>query len=142
MGESSKHAELVDDIVWWVKTKYPGHLGLSVLRDALDSPSGKKTWPIGGYFPDLIAQTSPRSFFIIGEAKSAADMGTAHTAAQLRAYLDFLTFQPEPILILATPLVMIRFAKSLIRRLQRSSQSERVPTVFLAGRYGNRVVEC
>lgn len=133
MAESSHHAELVLRIVQWVYAERSDKDGLSVLADTASFPRDRCPRPIGGFVPDVHACTSPSSLVILGEAKTFADTFVSHTASQVRAYLEYLALQPDPIFVMATPFAAAGAARSLVRRLQRDTNSRHVGTVFLFG---------
>lgn len=133
MGESRHHAELVAKIIVWAQDRHAECDGMCILLDSAGSPPEKRPRPIGGYVPDVSIQTVPASFVIIGEAKTLNDLTTRHTRAQLHAYLEYLTMQADPLLVLATPWVGLGLARGLLRQLKRSAKAEDVPTHFLIG---------
>ncbi len=133
MGESEHHAHLVAIITEWIQAKHGDNRGLSLLVDARHVPVGRRPGQIAGYTPDVHCRTIPASFVILGEAKTFSDFLTPRTAPQLTAFIRFLTMQPDPTLVLATPLGAEGAARSLVRRIHRHLGGRVVPTVFLQG---------
>lgn len=133
MGESAQHTALVTRIVTWIIDEHGNNGGLSILVDAGDVPPGRRPSRIGGYTPDVLARTVPSSFVILGEAKSFSNFFEPHTGKQLSAFLEYLRMQERPMLIVATPLAAAGAARSLVRRVQRSTCATHVPVVFLYG---------
>jgi hypothetical protein len=140
--ESVRHADLVGEIVKWIKARHGANRGLSLVYDSLEAPLGRRPWPVGGFVPDVIAQTFPSSFFLIGEAKSSDDLSTPHTRHQLEAYIRHLAIRDHPQLVVATPLLMVGFAKSLLRQIASKCEATHVQIVFLADGGEGRVIEC
>jgi len=128
--------------VTWIVARHGHNLGLSVLQDSQHVPPGRRPGFVGGFVPDVIAQTVPGSFYIIGEAKSSTDLDTPHSRRQLQGYLRHLSVQSEPQLVMATPLLMIGLAKSIVRQLKRGCGAGNVDVVFLTSGYQSKFVEC
>jgi len=140
--ESVRHADLVREIVNWIKTRHGTNRGLSLVYDSLEAPLGRRPWPVGGFVPDVIAQTFPSSFFLIGEAKSSADLCTPHTRHQLEAFIRHLAIRDQPQLVLGTTLLMVGFARSLLKQIRSKCDAQHVEIVFLADGGEGRVIEC
>lgn len=142
MGESLGHADLVQEIVAWVSRRHGDNRGLSLVHDSVSTPSGRKPWPVGGFVPDVIAQTFPPSFFLIGEAKSSLDLGTVRTRKQLEMFVRHLAIHQSPVLVVATPLLMVGYAKSLVRQIMADCDGVTIDVVFIGGTSAGKSVEC
>lgn len=140
--ESVRHADLVREIVGWIKSRHGANRGLSLVYDSLEAPIGRRPWPVGGFVPDVMAQTFPTSFFLIGEAKSSADLSTPHTRHQLEAFIRHLAIYNQSQLVVATPLLVVGSAKSLLKQIRIKCDATHVDLVFLADGGEGRVIEC
>lgn len=133
MGESQHHADLVSLIARWVRSEHSTENGLSILIDSSMIAPERRPGRIGGFTPDVVARTVPASFVIIGEAKSYSNFFTPRTGHQIGAFIDYLRLQPEPLLIVATPLTVHGAARSLVGRLKRQRLAANLRVVFLYG---------
>jgi hypothetical protein len=70
---------------------------------------------IEGFRPDLYATCGVIQAVIIGEAKTANDLETAHSREQYRAYARHLAASARPTFILAVPWQLRVRAKTLLR---------------------------
>jgi hypothetical protein len=68
---------------------------------------------------------------VIGEAKTDDDLENEHTRLQLARYLDHLSLNDEPILLLATSLTARATAQSVVKRVIRETGIDGVTVVFL-----------
>jgi hypothetical protein len=118
MPESQVHSTLVSLLLRFLNERHGGNLGLCVFCDAAASQREDKPRPINGFVPDVLALTVPASFTIIGEAKLHRDLDTPHSRSQLRAFLRFLRYSPDPHLMLAVPVAAHASAYGLMQRLQ------------------------
>jgi len=118
MPESHVHATLVNLLLRSLSERYGGNLGLCVYCDTAAAQREDKPRPIYGFVPDVLALTVPASFTIVGEAKRHRDLETPHSRSQLRAYLRYLRYSPDPHLMLAVPVAAHASAFGLMRRLQ------------------------
>ncbi len=96
MPESHVHATLVSLLLRFLDERHGHNLGLCVYRDTATADREDKPRRINGYVPDILALTVPASFTIIGEAKLHRDLDTPHSRSQLRAFLRFLRYTPDP----------------------------------------------
>ena len=134
MGESIHHADLVEGMVKWVRVQHSANTGLSLLVDSVTTLPGRRPPRIGGFTPDLFVRTVPSSFVIVGEAKTYADFLERRPATQITAFLIYLRSQAAPTFVMATPLAIAGAARTLVKRLQRETDSRNVKTVFIHGR--------
>ncbi len=142
MPESLSHANLVRAIVGWVRARHEINRGLSLVYESTESPPGRRPWAIGSFVPDVIAQTFPASFFLIGEAKTTSDLMVPHTRHQIEAYVRWLATKNNSILVLATPLYGVGFAKSLARQTLIKCDAPHIQLVFLADCGQDRILNC
>src|SRR6266542_6543237 len=118
MPESHVHTALVSLLLRFVKERHGSNLGLCVYCDEAAAQRGDKPRPINGFVPDILVVTVPASFTIIGEAKRHRDLDTPHSRSQLRAFLRFLRYTPDPHLMLAVPVAAHAAAYALMQSLQ------------------------
>ncbi len=132
MGESAIHSHLVISISDWIRQQYAGaNPGLYVLSDVPTSRPGDRPRPIKGFVPDVFAGTSPRSFTLIGEAKCAPDLFTQRSENQLRAFVNYLAAEEEPVLVIATPWVLRATARNMVQRLIQTEGAEHIALKLL-----------
>jgi hypothetical protein len=122
---------MVAGIVNWVRHRYGEDPGLCVFRDAPDAPLGSRPPPIAGFIPDVLARTVPASFVTVGEAKWYRDLESQRSTRQLRAFLEYLSLQVQPELVLATPWSLAGRARAVAHRAARTTGTAHVPVVFL-----------
>jgi hypothetical protein len=131
LAESSQHTALVKIIVSYIGREHANLLGLGLLND-LSSPIGaEKPNRIEGFVPDVCAFDAPLTTMIIGEAKTHADLETAHSKRQIAAFLTHLQYQPSGIFILAVPWQIKRRAEALVGTARRTVGATSVKTVTL-----------
>ena len=100
MSDSAQHLELVKSILGFVRQNF-SPAKFAVLSDLPGSPN--KPPRIHGFVPDVFAEDAPRTAVVIGEAKTIADLETAHSRLQIQAFLRFLAMQENATLVLAVP---------------------------------------
>ena len=115
MPESLNHTALLDRLFKYVTYAYDSDGRYLVLHDLPSAIGSEKPPMIGGFRPDLYASHGPLHHVIIGEAKTARDLDTAHSREQYRAYARHLACCAHPTLILAVPWPLRVRAKTLIR---------------------------
>ena len=118
MPESQVHATLVGLLLQSLAERHGANLGLCIYCDTAAAHREDKPRPINGFVPDVLAVTVPPSFTIIGEAKRHRDLDTPHSRSQLRAFLRYLRYSPDPHLMLAVPVTAHASAFGLMQRLQ------------------------
>ncbi|SRR6266702_2626572 len=131
MPESQLHAGLVQLLTDCIAVRHARNSGICVFADTSTARRGEKPRPVNGFVPDVLAITVPQSFTIIGEAKSYADLDTVHSRFQVRAFLDFLKYSPDPRFMLAVPASAHASAFSLLRTLKHQVGADRVPTEII-----------
>ena len=86
MSETTRHLELVDLIVQYVRARYEATKRMLILTDSAGTPVDRKPHRIGAFVPDVYAVDVPTTMCVIGEAKSATDLETDHSRQQLEAF--------------------------------------------------------
>lgn len=135
MPESAEHLSLVDHIIRYIDQEFSGTAGLVVLADLPRSSIQEKPPRVGGYAPDVYAIDVPCTLAIIGEAKTSDDLDCLHSRNQIRAFLEFLRFKKQGILILAVPWQCVASARSMVKDIKRTLpiEIERISIVVLDG---------
>jgi hypothetical protein len=89
-----------------------------ILVDRPGTRADGKPPRVGRFTPDVWAQSKRR--ILLGEAKTAADLETAHSNQQLDAFLEHIVYSPPGSrLLLAVPSLMAPRAKIMIAQLAR-----------------------
>jgi hypothetical protein len=131
MPESSLHIELVRRLAVWASTGLAGHSPVVVYSDLPENAIDNKPPSIEGFYPDLYCTSLGGQPLCIGEAKTLGDLESKHSRQQLTAYLRFLlTFAPG-LLVVAVPWHAVPAARSLVRAIQRQSNTGAVMTHFI-----------
>jgi hypothetical protein len=126
MPESTRHAELVQLLITCITSRHRANLGLCVYADTPEARPGDKPRPINGFVPDVLAVTVPRTFTIIGEAKTFTDLTTARSRSQIQAFLQFLRYSREASMMLAVPPAAHALAHNLLETARRRSVAPNV----------------
>jgi hypothetical protein len=100
MSESAEHLQLVCRILRFIETNFPPERFI-VCSDA--PGSFDKPPRIAGFVPDVFATDAPRTTVVVGEAKTAADLQTAHSQRQISEFVRFVAAQQRGIFLLAVP---------------------------------------
>ena len=115
-GESEDHALLVAGLTAAVKERHGSEGNLVLFLD--DNATEREHPPrIGGHLPDLYAQNVPRTFVIIGEAKTRLDLISPRSRRQLSAFLRYLALFDSAFFYLAVPVLARPVASSLLREI-------------------------
>jgi hypothetical protein len=117
MSESLRHLEGVIALERFVRARAERRADLVVYRDAPDSGPQTKPPLVGGFRPDLFARTWKDGAFVIGEAKTAQDLETAHSLAQLEAFVAAVSEAPMGVFVLSVPLAAAASARGLLQAL-------------------------
>lgn len=91
-----------------------------VREDALRPRRGERPPKVSGFTPDVYATDVPTTMTLIGEAKTAADLDTKHSHAQIAAFLQYLAHTPGGLFVLAVPVSVKPRARWVLRELSRS----------------------
>ena len=118
MTETIQHRDLVGCMAEWVRQRYVSLYSFSVLVDVPTQPGSPRVDMIGGYRPDLLAQDSPVTTRVIGEAKTRRGLRSARAVAQARAFVGYLGLvQCQGLFVLCVPRSATAEARSLARKL-------------------------
>lgn len=131
MPESATHMRMVAALKQWIEDNCEDSEKLFIWTDSPQNTLPKQLIRIEGFVPDVYANSSRHKKAIIGEAKTARDLDTRHTEAQLLSFLKYCSFNKGASLILAVPWDLVRYARSLIKDLKRRCQAEKVKTIVL-----------
>lgn len=133
MAVSRQHERLVRYIIRWIEGTYAAGSDLCVYADHIDWPSNLKPTAIGGFVPDVYAARvgATETLTVIGEAETSKGIELVHTKAQIAAFIDFLAYQVDPVLVIAVPWDAVPAARSVVRNLLRRRGNPQIRTVFL-----------
>lgn len=131
MAESTIHIDLVERLLEWTRDNHSYTPDAIFFVDLPSIPGSDKPPVIGGYNPDLYCKQNRGEYVVIGEAKSAGDIETRHSRDQLMAYLSHLKQYSNGVLVIAVPWHAVGQARSLIRMLQRITDTRNVRTEFI-----------
>ena len=115
-GESSEHAFLVAHLTDFV-TKQHGCGGNLALYFDDQTYGRERPQRIGNYLPDLYAEDVPRTFVVIGEAKTHLDLISARSRRQLGTFVRYLALYDAAFFYLAVPTLAKPTATTLVREL-------------------------
>jgi hypothetical protein len=113
--ESLNHTALLARLLNYVTYTFDADHNALILHDLPGAIGCEKPPMIEGFRPDLYATNGALQAVLIGEAKTANDLETAHSREQYRAYARYLAASARSTLILAVPWQLRVRAKTLIR---------------------------
>lgn len=119
MPESTRHARLVEAIVAHAEHRVGKITDIMVREDAVRPLRGERPPKVAGFIPDVYASDVPTTMMLIGEAKTAADLETKHSRAQIAAFLKYLSHTPGGLLVLAVPVAVKPRARWVLRELSQ-----------------------
>lgn len=119
MPESARHARLVKAIVAHAERRLGKVTDIVVREDAVRPIRGERPPKLAGFTPDVFATDVPTTRTLIGEAKTAADLETKHSRAQIAAFLEYLVHTPGGLFVLAVPVGVKPRARWVLRELGR-----------------------
>ena len=131
MPESLDHSGLVQLLLRSLDKRHGSNDGLCVYCDLGDRHRDSKPRRVNGYVPDILVVTVPSSFTVIGEAKLHRDLVTPHSQAQMRAFLRFLRYSPDPYMFLAVPVAAGAAAFDLLANLRLAEGADNVVTEII-----------
>ena len=117
MPESARHARLVEAIVAHAEHRLGKSTEILVREDAVRPRRGERPPKVSGFTPDVYATDVPTTMTLIGEAKTAADLDTRHSRAQIAAFLEYLAHTPGGLFVLAVPITVKPRAIWILREL-------------------------
>ena len=128
MPESAQHARLVSAIVAHAELRLGKISEIVVREDAVQPRRGERPPRLLGFTPDVYATDVPTTTTMVGEAKTAADLETAHSRAQIAAFLKYLAHTPGGLLVLAVPITVKARARSILKELVEPLGTNGPPT--------------
>jgi hypothetical protein len=131
MSESSYHTKMVQEISFWIDKSCSPAKDLIVLTDLPNTPRQKLPEIINNFRPDVFARSFNDKSIYIGEAKTGPDLERPHSISQIKTFLQYLSNQESPTLIIATSWDMVRCARALVGALQKEVFAEKVKVEFL-----------
>ncbi|WP_299409982.1 hypothetical protein [uncultured Roseobacter sp.] len=115
-GESEEHTILVSQLSDFVRKQHGGIGNLALYVD--DQALGReRPQRIGNHLPDLYAEDVPRTFVVIGEAKTRLDLITSRSRQQISAFVDYLALHKAAFFYLAVPVLATPAANAFVREL-------------------------
>jgi hypothetical protein len=117
MPESSRHADLVQEIIGFAERELGELADIAVREDAVRPLRGERPPRVGGFTPDVHATDVPTTRTLIGEAKTKADLETDHSRRQISAFLNYLAHTPGSAFVLAVPFAAGATARRLLAEL-------------------------
>ncbi len=117
MPESRAHAILVNTIIAYLQKTISPLNEMMILHDSIDPVRGERPTKINGFIPDIFASDVPTTWSMTGEAKTEGDIETKHSRQQIAAFLDYLAYTQNGLLVLAVPISLKPRAKSLVQEL-------------------------
>jgi hypothetical protein len=102
-----------------------------ILHDLPSAIGCEKPPMIEGFRPDLYASSGALQTVIIGEAKTAKDLETAHSREQYRAYARHLAICAHPTFIIAVPWSLRVRAKTLMRLASEEADASGIARVVI-----------
>jgi hypothetical protein len=140
MSEGAVHARLVKVLLQTIVYEFDGDTSFIWA----DQPADRRllpTFAIGDMRPDLYARDQSASRTIIGEAKSANDVDTLHTRAQLKEFFEHLASERDGMLWIAVPLARAGEAFRVARGVRSSTGMHHVKFVVSGWLLGPTDVE-
>ena len=117
MPESARHARLVKAIVAHTERRLGNIANISVREDSVHPVQGERPPKLSGFTPDVFATDVPTTMTLVGEAKTAADLETNHSRAQIAAFLEYLAHTQDGLFVLAVPITVKARARSVLKKL-------------------------
>lgn len=115
-GESEEHTFLVSQLADFVRKQHGGMGNLALYFD--DQALGReRPQRIGSHLPDLYAEDVPRTFVVIGEAKTRLDLITSRSRRQISTFVDYLALHKAAFFYLAVPVLATPTANSFVREM-------------------------
>jgi len=112
VSEGYLHGILVSKVAQYFTQEFGDDLDVLLVDIAGSRPSDKPP-KIGNFFPDVWAQSRRR--ILLGEAKTAKDLDTEHSRAQIECFLRHVYLSPSGSrFVLAVPGFIAAHAKALV----------------------------
>ena len=113
-GESETHVALVSNLASMVLDLHGNTGNLSLFLDD-QAPETQRPQRINGHLPDLYAEDVPRTFVVIGEAKTRSDLLSTRSKIQISSFFQYLSLFDRSFFYLAVPVFTQPVANTLIR---------------------------
>lgn len=120
MSESIQHLSLVKNLVDHIEREFADLRTLVVFADLQNGLGDDKPFRISGFAPDIYATDVPTTVTVVGEAKTAQDISTGHSMAQVSAFLEFLHFEKRGVFFMNVPLHAVPDARALVKAAKKS----------------------
>lgn len=134
-GESALHAALVAQLATQIGEDHTKSGNMVVYTDSNENDFDRPQ-RINGYLPDVFAHDVPRTFSVIGEAKTPKDLTTERSRQQLVGFLDWLSVFNGSIFYLAVPPFAEPIARAVLTRVIRDPhKSVEIVVLELQGTY-------
>jgi hypothetical protein len=131
LPESLNHTALLARLLKYVQYTFEADHNAVILHDLPSAIGCEKPPMIEGFRPDLYASNGALQTVIIGEAKTAKDLETAHSRDQYRAYARHLAICAHPTFILAVPWSLRVRAKTLMRFASEEAGASEIARVVI-----------
>jgi len=122
---------LVNLIIDHIRKEFADVSALRIFHDLPGPLRTEKPHRIAGFVPDVYAFDAPLTVTIIGEAKTQADLETAHSQEQISEFLAFLGQQEHGVFVLAVPWAAKRLAHVLVESKRASVGADAVRTIII-----------
>jgi len=116
-GESDEHVLLVTHLRKFVNREHGAAGNLALFFDG-QVRGRERPLRIGGYLPDLYAEDVPRTFVVMGEAKTHRDLVSPRSRRQIGTFVRHLALYESAFFYLAVPTLAKPAATTLIRELE------------------------
>lgn len=127
------HARLVRAILLYIEQEFGPMSDLCVRDDSVSPLRGERPPPVAGFIPDVYATDVPTTLIIIGEAKTASDLESDRSRAQIGAFLAHLVQVPSGIFVLSVPLTASATARRVVASAQQALPLAATKIVVLDG---------
>ena len=131
MAESSKHLDLVQRILAYIRKNYSGVRQVAILHDLPGLVGCDKPPQIGAFRPDVYAIDAPITRTIVGEAKTGLDLEANHSKDQFTAFFRYLRLQRKPTLIVSVPWQAKVTAQLILQSLRNRTEANIVKVVVI-----------
>jgi len=131
VAESLNHIALLERLFSHVQKTISPRQHIAVLHDLPGVIGCEKPPCIGQFRPDLYASDAPTTSVIIGEAKTAQDLETPHSRAQIHAYAKHLALYPGSTFILAVPWQLRARAEIIMSQALESACAKDIARVVI-----------
>ena len=131
MPESQTHKDLVYQLYKCAITGWMADDTTEVFWDSPERTRYTRPPEINGHRPDLWARNTVTGMLVIGEAKTANDLNSSHSADQIRMFLRKCSEEPLSLFILAVPWHSVPSARGLLRYIKTEAGLAMVDTIII-----------